>query len=86
MRISGKDLENGKEGGTWLGISAKDNSIKVGALLNLPGEEKVPDARGRGPIVADYLTGQLNNFDYSDMLLRSKVQFNAFNLVSIEFK
>lgn len=79
-------MENGKEGGTWLGISAKDSCIKVGALLNLPGEVKLPDALGRGPIVADYLTGELNNFDYSDRLLRSKVQFNAFNFVSIEFK
>lgn len=80
-------MENGREGGTWLGVSAKDDIVKLGALLNLPGERKLIDnAAGRGPIVANYLRGPINNFDYSDSLLRSKNDYNAFNFVSIEFR
>lgn len=72
-----------------MGVSGKDSVIKVGALLNLPGEcEKklIENSAGRGPIVANYLTGCSSNFDYSDSILRSKVPLNAFNFVSVEFK
>ena len=79
-------MENGREGGTWLGVSAKDQRIRVGALLNIPGEKKLEDPAGRGPVVANYLKGSLSNVDYSEGLLRSKVPFNPFNFVSIEFK
>ncbi|XP_037816799.1 transport and Golgi organization protein 2 isoform X1 [Lucilia sericata] len=40
----GIDLEPGREGGTWLAISGKDDIIKVGALLNLTGEPKPKNA------------------------------------------
>lgn len=80
-------MEEGKEGGAWLGVSAKGQTIKLGALLNLTGEKKtVAIPAGRGPIVANYLVGQENIFDYSDSLFRSKVQYNAFNFVSVELK
>lgn len=80
-------MERGREGGAWLGLGAKNNKIKVGALLNLPGETTIADhAAGRGPIVANYLTGDMASFDYSDGLLRSKVTYNAFNFVSVEYK
>lgn len=80
-------MEGGREGGTWLGVSGAGHRIKLGALLNLPGEKKLfENAAGRGPIVSNYLTGDMNNFDYSDSILRSKNEFNSFNFVSIEFK
>lgn len=80
-------MEGGREGGAWLGVSAKDNKIKLGALLNLPGENKnYENPAGRGPIVTNYLTGPVNNVDYSEGLLRSKVVYNGFNFVSIEFR
>ncbi|XP_065366329.1 transport and Golgi organization protein 2 isoform X1 [Calliphora vicina] len=40
----GIDLEPGREGGTWLAISGKDDIFKVGALLNLTGEPKPKNA------------------------------------------
>lgn len=90
MRLlnTGQDLENGKAGGTWLGVGARDKRIRVGALLNVPGVESVSNnpPEGRGSIVTNFLTGTLNNFDYSDSLIRSKVEYHAFNFVSIEFK
>lgn len=80
-------MEAGKKGGTWLGVGLKDSHIKVGALLNLPGEKKqVGNCAGRGPIVADFLKGDRNNFDYSDSLFRHNEKYNAFNFVSIDFK
>ncbi|KAL9886341.1 transport and golgi organization 2 isoform 1-T1 [Glossina fuscipes fuscipes] len=36
----GIDLEPGREGGTWLAVSGKNGTFKVGALLNLTGEPK----------------------------------------------
>lgn len=43
----GIDLEPGREGGTWLAISGKDDVFKVGALLNLTGEPKPRNAEGK---------------------------------------
>lgn len=43
----GIDLEQGREGGTWLAISGKDGIFKVGALLNLTGEPKPKNAAGK---------------------------------------
>lgn len=44
--FGGYDMQPGKEGGTWLGLSAKDGVLKFGALLNLTGEEHSADFLG----------------------------------------
>lgn len=82
--IGGRDMEPGREGGTWLAISAKDNVFKFGALLNITGEPKDKDARPRGNIVVDYVMGSKSNKDYCQELIDSKLSFNSFALVSIE--
>lgn len=41
----GLDMEEGKEGGTWLGISTRG---KLAALTNYLQPRLDPDARGRG--------------------------------------
>lgn len=41
----GLDMEEGKAGGTWLGISTRG---KLGALTNYLQPRQEPDARGRG--------------------------------------
>ncbi|KAM5263931.1 transport and Golgi organization protein 2 homolog isoform 2-T2 [Ctenodactylus gundi] len=43
--LSGLDMEEGREGGTWLGISTRG---KLGALTNYLQPRLDPDARGRG--------------------------------------
>nr|XP_012422990.1 PREDICTED: transport and Golgi organization protein 2 homolog isoform X3 [Odobenus rosmarus divergens] len=43
--LSGLDMEEGKEGGTWLGISTRG---KLAALTNYLQPRQDPDARGRG--------------------------------------
>uniref|UniRef100_A0A8C3YHV4 Transport and golgi organization 2 homolog n=1 Tax=Catagonus wagneri TaxID=51154 RepID=A0A8C3YHV4_9CETA len=43
--LSGLDMEEGKEGGTWLGISTRG---KLAALTNYLQPQLNPGARGRG--------------------------------------
>ncbi|XP_037816801.1 transport and Golgi organization protein 2 isoform X2 [Lucilia sericata] len=83
----GIDLEPGREGGTWLAISGKDDIIKVGALLNLTGEPKPKNAEGRGMIVSDYVRNYSKDFDntnYNQKLVNDCSKYSAFNFVSIE--
>lgn len=81
--IGGRDMEPGREGGTWLAISTKNNVVKVGALLNLTGEPKRPNTEGRGPIVTNFVSGDLSNVHYTDKLIQND-NYNSYNLVSIE--
>ncbi|XP_037041020.1 transport and Golgi organization protein 2 [Bradysia coprophila] len=80
----GQDLEEGREGGTWLAISAKGGVTKFGALLNITGEIAHKDARGRGPLVSDYVSGNIANDDYCQNLVNLSEQYNSFNLITIE--
>ncbi|XP_052891696.1 transport and Golgi organization protein 2 [Anopheles moucheti] len=82
--IGGRDMEPGREGGTWLAIgNHPEGRIKLGALLNVTGETKPNVTNGRGPIVANFLTGELTGRTYSEQLL-AQDNFGAFNFVSIE--
>lgn len=82
--LGGRDMEPGREGGTWLAISAKDKVFKFGALLNINGEIKHEDALGRGSLVSDYVAGTSSNDQYSEDLSRNAVKYNGFSLVTIE--
>uniref|UniRef100_A0A1Q3FHE6 Putative transport and golgi organization 2 n=1 Tax=Culex tarsalis TaxID=7177 RepID=A0A1Q3FHE6_CULTA len=83
--IGGRDMEPGREGGTWLAIGGDNRTgiIRVGALLNVTGENKPNVTSGRGPIVADYVAGTVSNEDYSRHLLATDT-YGAFNFVSVE--
>uniref|UniRef100_A0A182SVA3 Transport and Golgi organization protein 2 n=1 Tax=Anopheles maculatus TaxID=74869 RepID=A0A182SVA3_9DIPT len=84
--IGGCDMEPGREGGTWLAIgNHPEGRIKLGALLNVTGESKANVSNGRGPIVANFLTGELTGRTYSEQLLEQD-NFGAFNFVSIELE
>ncbi|XP_055612835.1 transport and Golgi organization protein 2 [Uranotaenia lowii] len=81
--IGGRDMEPGREGGTWLGASGLDGIIKVGALLNVTGDSKPNVTVGRGPIVANYLSGSQTNVEYSKGLLAND-NYGPFNFVSVQ--
>uniref|UniRef100_A0A8W7PTE8 Transport and Golgi organization protein 2 n=1 Tax=Anopheles coluzzii TaxID=1518534 RepID=A0A8W7PTE8_ANOCL len=82
--IGGRDMEPGREGGTWLAIGNHPaGQIKLGALLNVTGENKANVTNGRGPIVANFLKGELTSRAYSEQLL-AQDNFGAFNFVSIQ--
>lgn len=84
--IGGRDMEPGREGGTWLAISTKDNTFKFGALLNITGEKKNKDALPRGNIVVDYVQKPISNAEYCQKLIDTDKEFTAFNLITIEIR
>lgn len=84
--IGGRDMTAGREGGTWLAISTKNNKFKLGALLNINGEEIHPDAAPRGNIVKNYVQNPMSNAQYCRTLPASNMKFNNFNLVTIEIR
>lgn len=86
IKLLGQDLEPGREGGSWLAISAKGGIIKFGALLNITGELSRQHAGGRGSLVSNYVTGNLSNEEYCQNLVNSSEQYNGFNLITIELK
>lgn len=74
------DLEPGKEGGTWLGVS-KDG--KFAAITNYRQAAKFtdPNALGRGHLVPDFLQGDGNVRDYLQKVSRKADMYNGFNLL-----
>lgn len=40
-------MEPGREGGTWLALGSKNGVTKIGALLNITGEKRNPNAIGK---------------------------------------
>ncbi|CAO1381864.1 unnamed protein product [Diamesa serratosioi] len=83
--ISGLDCDGATENGlhgTWLAISADDNIIKFGNLLNIAGEKK--HSNGRGPIVSSFMSENLSVEDYNIRLLDVSQLYNSFNFVSAE--
>lgn len=84
--IGGRDMEPGREGGTWLAISTKNHTFKCAALLNVPGEKEQKDALPRGTIVNEYLKDSTSNTEYIQKFVNSDKKFNSFNLVTIEIR
>ncbi|XP_055696477.1 transport and Golgi organization protein 2 [Lutzomyia longipalpis] len=84
--FGGRDMEPGREGGTWLALGSKNGVTKIGALLNITGEKRNPNALGRGPIVTNYVSGDLTNRQYAEELLENHLTYNSFNMVSIELE
>lgn len=74
--LGGRDLQ---AGGTWMGITATG---RFAALTNFrsPNDRK-PDAPSRGPLVADFLAGQLPPGEYLDTVATRAAAFNGFSLM-----
>lgn len=79
-------MEPGREGGTWLALSAKGKVFKFGALLNITGETKHPKALVRGNLVSDYVAGTKTNEEYTNHLVNGEEKYNSYNLVTIEIR
>lgn len=84
--FGGRDMEKGREGGTWLAMSVKENVFKLGALLNIAGGKKGGHALPRGNLVADYVADTITNEEYCRNLVNSGLEYNGFNLVTIEIR
>ncbi|XP_016321601.1 transport and Golgi organization protein 2 homolog [Sinocyclocheilus anshuiensis] len=81
--LSGLDLEQGKEGGSWLGISKRG---KLAALTNYLDAWQNPDAQGRGSLVSNYLMDNLDSFAYLRKVSSEAHLYNGFNLLTADFR
>ncbi|XP_039627416.1 transport and Golgi organization protein 2 homolog isoform X2 [Polypterus senegalus] len=81
--LSGLDMEEGKKGGTWLGISKKG---KLAALTNYLEPSSNADALGRGSLVSNFLMDNLDCFSYLKKISAEGHLYNGFNLLAADFK
>jgi uncharacterized protein with NRDE domain len=73
--LAGRDLE---AGGTWLGISREK---RFAALTNYrEGGQVASNARSRGALVADFLSGDASPSAYLAQVAACAVDYNGFNL------
>ena len=74
--LGGRDL---KHGGTWLGVTKQG---RIAALTNYrnPSNRKF-DAPSRGRLVSDFLMELDDPADYGQRLMRTKNNYNDFNLL-----
>ncbi|XP_042522212.1 transport and Golgi organization protein 2 homolog isoform X1 [Dipodomys spectabilis] len=79
--LSGLDMEEGKEGGTWLGISMRG---KLGALTNYLQPQQNREARGRGKLVSHFLTADMDSLSYLKKVSAEGHLYNGFNLIAAD--
>lgn len=83
--IHGTDID-AIEHGTWLGLSQRGDTIRIGNLLNVTGENVKKNARGRGTIVMEYIKTEQGIEDYNKKVFQRFDEFNGFNFLSVELK
>ncbi|XP_007460093.1 PREDICTED: transport and Golgi organization protein 2 homolog isoform X3 [Lipotes vexillifer] len=81
--LSGLDMEEGKEGGTWLGINTRG---KLAALTNYLQPRLDRDARGRGELVAQFLTSDVDSLSYLKKVSAEGHLYNGFNLIAADLR
>ncbi|XP_068956959.1 transport and Golgi organization protein 2 homolog isoform X8 [Petaurus breviceps papuanus] len=74
-------MEEGKEGGSWLGISKKG---KLAALTNYMQPKLDKDAKGRGELVTHFLTTDVDSFSYLKKISSEAHLYNGFNLIAAD--
>jgi uncharacterized protein with NRDE domain len=87
-QIYGEDVATAVEG-TWLAISKRDDTIRIGNLLNVPGEVVIgrkEDLRGRGPISLNFVRSESAIEDFNETLCNVCTEYNSFNFLSVEIK
>ncbi|XP_064218891.1 transport and Golgi organization protein 2 homolog isoform X7 [Aotus nancymaae] len=78
---TGLDMEEGKEGGTWLGISTRG---KLAALTNYLQPQLDQQARGRGELVTHFLTTDVDSLSYLKKVSVEGHLYNGFNLIAAD--
>lgn len=82
--LGGRDMEPGRQGGTWLAVGNGGGRVRLAALLNITGEPHTAQALGRGFLCGNYVQGGLDAAAYCDRLVHDPAEYNAFNLVTVE--
>ncbi|RZI42795.1 hypothetical protein EGT07_12460 [Herbaspirillum sp. HC18] len=74
--FAGRDL---RSGGSWMGVTREG---RFAAVTNIRDpSEKRPDARSRGELVADYLSGIASPTQYVENLALRAGEYSGFNLI-----
>uniref|UniRef100_A0A670ZPN0 Transport and golgi organization 2 homolog n=1 Tax=Pseudonaja textilis TaxID=8673 RepID=A0A670ZPN0_PSETE len=81
--LSGLDMEEGKEGGSWLGISKKG---KMAALTNYMQPQINKHAKGRGALVTNFLTSEMDSYSYLKKVALEGHLYNGFNLIAADLR
>lgn len=88
IQIYGTDIET-KIKGTWLAISKHNDVIRIGNLLNVPGEMikgRKEELKGRGPIALEYVQTNEDIETHNKKLCDVCTEYNSFNFLSVEIK
>ncbi|XP_038664579.1 transport and Golgi organization protein 2 homolog isoform X1 [Scyliorhinus canicula] len=80
--LSGLDMEKGREGGTWLGVNKKG---KFAALTNYLQPINRLNALGRGHLVTNFLTEDVDGLTYLKKVSSEGHLYNGFNLITADF-
>jgi len=75
--LGGRDSQ---AGGTWLAINRDGRFAAITNYRDIPRHD--PDAKSRGHIITDYLTGTLNPVDYLHHLHFNREVYNGYNLIT----
>ncbi|CAL7944779.1 unnamed protein product [Xylocopa violacea] len=83
--LGGTDMEPGREGGTWLGVSLTG---KAGVVLNLSNEASSTNIakQGRGFLVPNFLVSKDSAISYLNKLHKEKQIYNPFVLVLVDLQ
>ncbi len=75
--LAGRDLRGG---GTWMGLH---RGGRLAAITNFREPARFrPEAPSRGPLVSDFVVGNLEAEQYLAALLRDGQRYNGFNLIA----
>lgn len=80
--IAGRDLEVGKEGGTWLGVNKNGKVAFLLNIFNVQGPN--PQAKGRGSLVSNFLLGDKSPEEYLQEVSKDGDLYNPFKLTCID--
>ncbi|KAK7793873.1 hypothetical protein R5R35_014152 [Gryllus longicercus] len=80
--IGGRDLEPGKEGGSWLALSTRG---RIAALLNIMHIGEHPqELLGRGSLVSEFVKSKQCGAAYLSTIAKNSHQYRPFNFLTIE--
>ncbi|XP_063234106.1 transport and Golgi organization protein 2 homolog isoform X2 [Bacillus rossius redtenbacheri] len=80
--IGGRDMEPGREGGTWFAMSRKG---RLAALLNVMGGTSA-HAKGRGSLVPEYLAAGCDAGAHLSGLHSRAHEYSRFNLLAVDVR
>ncbi|CAG2063103.1 unnamed protein product, partial [Timema podura] len=81
--MGGRDMEPGKEGGTWLAMGLHG---RISILLNIL-QGKSPLNKGRGNIVSSCLSNKSETTEtFLENFRKEIYQYNPFNLITVQIQ